>query len=98
MKYKAFTLIEMMIVLSIIAAIFLMIIPDISKTMDVVNQQSCENQQTLINEQILLYTLKYDEMPDDVMDLVNEGLVTPLQCVCKNGQVIEIENGRAVVY
>ena len=85
----------MMVVLTIMSLIFLMIIPDIDKTMNVVYEKSCRNQMALINEQILLYQLKNDEVPDSVDDLILEGMITPAQCVCHKGH-IEIEDEKAV--
>ncbi len=94
---QGFTLLEMMIVLSVIAVVFLLSVPNISKVMGIINDKSCENQLKIVDTAILEFQLKYDDVPAGIKELVEEELLTERQAVCKNGKSIDIENGKAVI-
>lgn len=94
---KGFTLLEMMIVLSVIAVVFLLSVPNISKVMGIINDKSCENQLKVVDTAILEFQLKFDDVPASISELIGEELLTARQGICKNGKRIDIENGKAVI-
>lgn len=97
MENKGFTLLEMMVVLTVVAAIFLLTVPNISSVMNIVNDQSCDNQLKIVDTAILEYQLAYDYLPNNIEQLIEEGLLTEKQCVCKNGCEIYISQGKSYV-
>ena len=73
-KLKAFTLIEMLLVLLIIS------ITNINyskhcKTNTHIQSTGCEAQVKMINSQIEAYTLKHNRTPSNINDLINDGLI-----------------------
>ncbi len=94
---KGFTLLEMVIVLMVIGAIFLLMIPNITKVLGMVNEESCENQLKIVDTAIIEYQIINDEMPNSVSDLIYEELLTEKQIACKDGRSIEINDGKAEV-
>ena len=49
----------------------------------------------VVNGQILVYELNNGDV-SSVQQLIDEGLLTPQQATCPNGQKIVIEHGQAV--
>lgn len=95
---KGFTLLEMVVVLTIVGAIFLLTIPNVNKIMDMIHDKSCENQLKIIDTAIVEYQIIHDEPPVSIHDLILEGLITEKQAVCRGGKTIEITDGCAVAY
>ncbi len=94
---KAFTLIEMVIVLMVIGTLFLLMIPNINKVMNMINEKSCENQVKIVDTAIIEYQILYDELPNSIDDLVEEGLLIEKQIRCQNNKTIEIIDGKAEI-
>ena len=92
---KGFTLLEMMLVLTVIATVFLLTVPNISRVMSIINDRACDSQIRIIDTAILEYQLKNDVLPYSVDDLISEELITEKQGVCRNGAKIYIQNGKA---
>ena len=92
---KGFTLLEMILVMSAIVGVFLLTIPNIAKTLTVVNEKSCDAQLKIIDAAILQYRLKYDINPNSIQALVEEGFLSNRQIKCSNGKEIFISNGQA---
>lgn len=92
---RGFTLLEMVLVMSAIVGIFLLTIPNITKTLFVVNDKSCDAQIKVVDAAILQYRLLYDKTPLSIGDLVSEGFLTHKQTKCSNGKMITITNGQA---
>lgn len=95
MMKKGFTLLEMVIVMAGVVALFLLTVPNITKTMDVVNDSSCDAQLKIVDAAILQYKIKNDALPSSTSQLVNEGFLTQPQLKCKNNDAITISNGQA---
>ncbi|QLK86077.1 competence type IV pilus major pilin ComGC [Staphylococcus sp. 17KM0847] len=93
---KAFTLIEMLLVLLIISVLLVLIIPNISKQTDHIQKTGCKAQLKLVDSQIEAYTLKFSQPPNTIEDLVREGYIKESQKNCKTGQTISIRDGEAV--
>ncbi|MCU5746362.1 competence type IV pilus major pilin ComGC [Staphylococcus sp. SQ8-PEA] len=92
---KAFTLIEMLLVLLIISLLLILIIPNISKQSEHIQSTGCNAQIKMINSQVEAYTLKNDRKPNSIDDLVKEGYIKEQQKHCKNGQNIVLQSGEA---
>ncbi|MFI3283741.1 MAG: competence type IV pilus major pilin ComGC [Erysipelotrichaceae bacterium] len=92
---KGFTLLEMIVVLSIITVIFLLTIPNIQKVLEIVDEKGCDAQLKIIDSAIIQYRLKYDIFPNSMADLVYDELINESQLVCQNGKNIILLNGQA---
>ena len=91
---KGFTLLEMIIVLTIISIIFLLTVPNIQTVLGIVNNKGCEALVKTVDSAILQYRLEYDQDPGSTSDLINAGLLTDKQTSCDN-KTISISNGQA---
>ena len=101
-KYKhtlkaGFTLIEMTIVILIISVIFLLSVPNIQKTMGIVNEKGCAALAKVADSAILQYRLEYDRYPSSVSELISAGLLTEEQTTCSNNKTLVISNGQAYI-
>ena len=92
---KGFTILEMILVLTVISLIVLVTVPNIAQKKQVIGQVGCSALVELINGQILLYDLENGEKPGDVSDLVDGGYITENQCYCPDGTRISIIDGEA---
>src|SRR5690554_1169630 len=92
---RGFTLLEMIVVMGGIVALFLLTVPNIIKTMSVVNDASCDAQLKVVDSAILQYKIKFDTYPNTTQQLVSEGFLTSSQLSCKNGMKIGIVDGQA---
>lgn len=66
---KAFTLIEMMIVLFIISVLLLIAIPKMGKNATVANSKGCEATVKLLQSQVAAYEIEKGEAPDSLSNL-----------------------------
>ena len=73
---KGFTLLEMTIVVLIISVLFLLTVPNIQKTLSVVNSKGCKAIEKVADAAILEYKLEYGEFPGSAGDLVSAGLLS----------------------
>ena len=92
---KGFTLIEMVLVMSVIVIIFLLTLPNIQKTLGIVNKKGCDAQLKLVDAAILQYQLKNDSVPTSIQQLVDDNIITQRQTLCHVQGVIRIEDGQA---
>lgn len=95
-KRHGFTLLEMVIVVTIIAVLFLLTVPNIQKTLGIVSKKGCKALTKTVDAAILQYRLEYDENPGSTADLINAGLLNEEQTKCDDGQRISIAGGQAV--
>lgn len=72
---KAFTLIEMLIVLLVISALVLLFIPNISRYRDHVNKEGRQAVLQLIDAQKELYSLQNDGKVPTIAELLKEGYI-----------------------
>ena len=75
LKTKAFTLIEMLLVLLIISLLLILIIPNVAKQTAHIQSTGCDAQVKMINSQIEAYTLKHNRNPNTIQDLITEGYI-----------------------
>ncbi|MBR2808884.1 MAG: prepilin-type N-terminal cleavage/methylation domain-containing protein [Erysipelotrichaceae bacterium] len=94
---KAFTLLEMIVVVAIIMILFLLSVPSVVKVLDSVDQKACKTMLKVVDSAIIQYRLDYDEYPGSVRDLVSGGYLSIEQTTCSNGSSIYISNGAATV-
>ncbi len=92
---KAFTLLEMIIVLTIVAVLFLLTLPHIQQKKEVIDTQGCKSLIEVVNSQILLYEVDHIDSPSSIEELINGGYLKESQRTCPNGAKVEISNGEA---
>lgn len=92
---KAFTLLEMIIVMGIVVVLFLMTIPNIQSTLKLVNDKGCDAQLKVIDAAVLQWQLKHDKIPSDIDTLVGDGFLTQRQTQCSDGTAIFLKDGQA---
>ena len=94
---KGFTLLEMIVVLSVITLLFLLTIPNIQKVMTLFDRKGCEAQLKVIDAAILEYKLEFNENVQDTNQLIEAGYITEQQTNCQNNDSIVIEDGQATL-
>ena len=92
---KGFTILEMMIVLSIIALVFLLTLPNIQQKEKIIRKKECEALIEVVNAQILLYEVDNLTTPTSVDSLIQKGYLKSTQKRCPNGDTIYLSNGQA---
>lgn len=92
-----FTILEMMIVLSIIAIIFLISLPNIQQKQDIIRDQGCNALLKVVDAQVLLYEVDNLSPPTSMSQLISKGYLKETQRRCPSGDKIEIVDGEARV-
>lgn len=95
MNQKGFTILEMIIVLSIVALLFLLTLPNIQQKKKIIDTKGCEALVEVVNAQILLYEVDQEETPSSIQQLIQGGYLKESQSTCPNGKTIQIANGEA---
>ena len=91
---KGFTLLEMVVVVMIIAVLFLLTIPNVSKVMDSVDDNACDALTRVVDSAIVQYKLTYGQYPASINDLVSAGFISDDQVSCSNGKKLYISGGQ----
>lgn len=94
---KGFTLLEMAIVILIISVLFLLTVPNIQKTMGIVNDKGCKAIEKVADSAILQYKLETGQYPGSVSDLISEGLLSEEQVHCDGSKNLVISDGQAYI-
>lgn len=94
---KGFTVLEMILVLSVISLIFLITLPNIQQKNKIIQTKGCEALTSVVDSQILLYEVEHLETPTSIEQLIDEGYLKNGQERCPNGKMIEIVDGQASV-
>lgn len=97
MQKKGFTLLEMVVVVMIIAALFLLTLPNVAKIMQTVDNKACAALTKVIDSAIVQFRLEYDNNPLSINDLINAGYLTKQQSTCGNGRKIVLIDGHAQI-
>lgn len=92
---KGFTVLEMILVLTVISLVVLITIPNISQKKEIINKVGCDALVEVVNAQILLYELEQGDTPSSIDDLIDKGYLKESQCVCPDGTNIEVVDGTA---
>lgn len=95
MNKNGFTLLEMVIVMSVIVVLFLLTMPNITKTTELIHEKGCDAQLKVVDSAILQYRLKFDKVPMSVGELVTAGFLSERQSKCNHNTPIKIINGQA---
>lgn len=77
---KAFTLIEMMIVLVVISILLLALIPNMTKNQSVASDKGCEAAVELVQAQVMAYKVDEGNYPSDLTILSEEGYSDEITC------------------
>ncbi len=94
---KGFTLLEMVIVVSVLSILFLLAIPNIQTVMNMIENKGCDAQVKVVDTAIIEFKLIYGDYPKSVNDLINAGLITQKQQKCPDNTNISISNNQAYV-
>lgn len=78
MKVKAFTLVEMLVVLGIISVLLLLFVPNLSKQKDTVKESGSAAVVKIVESQMEIYELEHDGEAN-VDQLQSEGYITAKQ-------------------
>ncbi|HEL2000393.1 TPA: competence type IV pilus major pilin ComGC [Streptococcus suis] len=78
MKVKAFTLVEMLVVLGIISLLLLLFVPNLSQQKDAIQEKGNAAVVKVVESQMELYELEHDEKAT-VADLQAKGYITDKQ-------------------
>lgn len=95
MNKKGFTLLEMVFVMTVIAILFLLTIPNLQKSLNVVNTKGCDAQLKIVDTAILQYMLANDTQTVTMSGLIDQGYLTERQSQCHDGTPITIIDNQA---
>ncbi|WP_066293544.1 competence type IV pilus major pilin ComGC [Bacillus sp. FJAT-29937] len=87
---KAFTLIEMMIVLLVISVLLIITIPNITKHNSKINSKGCEAFVKMVQAQAQAYEIENKKPPADIDALVAAEYLNENETSCPNGTAIVI--------
>lgn len=90
-----FTILEMIIVLSIIALIFLLTLPNIQQKQNIIHAKGCDALIEVVNAQALLYEVEHLSPPNSIEAMISEGYLKDAQRRCPGGELIDIYDGQA---
>ena len=96
-KLRGFSLLEMVIVILIISILFLLVVPNIQKTLTIVNNKGCKALEKIVDSAILQYKIEHDRWPNSTADLVNDVLLSKAQLTCDGSKQVRIVNGQAKI-
>jgi len=94
-KEDGFTLIEMLIVLTIISLLIILIIPNLGAKSKEVNEKGCEALKEVVQAQVNAYQLDTGRFPSNIGVLEGE-YITENQTECKDGRKLTLD-GNGVV-
>ncbi|NYF24593.1 competence type IV pilus major pilin ComGC [Sporosarcina sp. JAI121] len=89
---KAFTLIEMMIVLLIISVLILIAIPNVTKHSKSIDEKGCDAYMKMVQGQVEAYKMDKKLIPSSIGELVEEEYL-PKNAQCPDGTQLSIDNG-----
>jgi competence protein ComGC len=90
---KAFTLIEMMIVLLIISVLILIAIPNVTKHSKSIDQKGCDAYIKMAQGQVEAYKMDKKSLPDSIEKLITDDYL-PEGAQCPDGTLLAIEDGK----
>lgn len=86
---------EMVLVMTVVVILFLLTVPNIAKTLTVVNDKGCDAQRKVVDAAILQYMLKHDTEPSSTGQLISDGFLRDKQQFCNDGKEIRIVGAQA---
>lgn len=94
-KQNAFTLLEMLVVMLIIAIVLILTLPNLQQKEKIIRNKGCSALIEVVNSAILLYEIDQEETPTSIDDLIAQGYLKEGQNACPNGKTIYIQDGQA---
>ncbi|RHS99928.1 prepilin-type N-terminal cleavage/methylation domain-containing protein [Firmicutes bacterium AM41-11] len=95
MKKNAFTVLEMMIVMLVVALLLLITLPNIQQKEKIIRSKGCSALLDIVNSQILLYEIDHDQTPTSISQLIEGGYLEKNQDSCPNEKKVVIIDGDA---
>ncbi len=89
---KAFTLIEMMIVLLVISVLLIIAVPNISKHNSNIKEKGCEAFIKMVEAQVQSFEMDKKRLPTGLAELQTEGYLQENQSSCPNGDIVSISS------
>ena len=77
---KGFTLIEMLIVLTIISVLLILIVPNLAQKNEVIQTKGCQALVEMAQSQIQAYKIDNGSLPENLTVLVDEGYLKSASC------------------
>ncbi|EIA20672.1 competence type IV pilus major pilin ComGC [Listeria fleischmannii] len=87
---RAFTLVEMLIVLLVVSVLLLLTIPNIVKQSKSINDKGCTAFISVVESQVQAYQLEFNQVPS-FADLLSKGYLSEDQKSCPNGKNVRID-------
>lgn len=94
---KAFTLIEMLVVMLIITVLLILIIPNLTDQTDNVNDKGCQALVAVVQAQADAYYLDEGVYAASINDLVTNDYIDESQTSCSNNTKLRISNGKVTL-
>lgn len=91
---KGFTLIEMLIVLSIITVLIILIVPTLANKSGEVHETGCNALKKTVQSQVAAYQLENSKAPSDLDQLESAGFISSEQRTCRNGVNLKLKDGK----
>ncbi|RYG74685.1 prepilin-type N-terminal cleavage/methylation domain-containing protein [Lentibacillus lipolyticus] len=85
---KAFTLIEMLIVLMIISVLVMLLVPNLGDKSKEVNEKGCEALVSVVQAQTDAYYIEKNSYPADIGTLEEANYITEDQKTCPDGKTL----------
>jgi len=91
MNEKGFTLIEMLIVLTIITVLILLILPNLTDNSASIHEKGCDALRKTVQAQVSAYQLEKGHPPNSLDTLERDGFISKDQRKCKNNKTLILE-------
>ncbi|MBC5637200.1 prepilin-type N-terminal cleavage/methylation domain-containing protein [Ornithinibacillus sp. BX22] len=85
---KAFTLIEMLVVLMIVSVLMILIIPNLGNKSQEAQGKGCDALVSVVQAQIDTFYLDSHTFPASLNELVNKGYIRENQKQCSNNELV----------
>lgn len=95
---KAFTLIEMLIVLLIISILILLIVPNLTNKSKNVHEKGCHALVELVQSQVVSFQLDVGRLPTNLNELVDKKYIREEQLTCENNYPLTMDQDGNVRY
>ncbi|MCF0105714.1 MAG: prepilin-type N-terminal cleavage/methylation domain-containing protein [Holdemanella sp.] len=94
-KRNAFTILEMMIVMLVIAVVLMITLPNIQQKEKIIRDKGCSALLEIVNSQIMLYEIDEGQTPTDIYELIHKGYLKEGQNECPDHREVIIVDGQA---
>ncbi|SFA71223.1 competence protein ComGC [Lentibacillus halodurans] len=93
---RAFTLIEMLIVLMIISVLIILIVPNLSDKSEEVHDKGCSALISVVQAQVDAYYIEENRYPSSLTQLESAGYITEDQKACPDGKELNVDDSGKV--